>query len=82
MIRGNWGLTSDRDQQIGGLLMWVPMCAIYATAILAQLARWHSSPQPEQSHAEPHNQTELYAVTPAQGSDEGATTGTPTVFPI
>ena len=28
-IRGNWGLTSDRDQQIGGLLMWVPMCAIY-----------------------------------------------------
>ena len=50
-IRGSWGLTSDRDQQIGGLLMWVPMCAIYATAILAQLARWHSSPQPEQSNA-------------------------------
>ena len=43
-IRGNWGLTSDRDQQIGGLLMWVPMCAIYVTAILAQLARWHSYP--------------------------------------
>jgi putative membrane protein len=50
-IRGQWGLTSDRDQQIGGLLMWVPMCAIYATAILAQLARWHSSAQPEQSNA-------------------------------
>ena len=50
-IRGNWGLTSDRDQQIGGLLMWVPMCAIYAAAILAQMARWHSSPQPEQSNA-------------------------------
>src|SRR5262249_23899326 len=50
-IRGGWGLTSDRDQQIGGLLMWVPMCAIYATAILVQLARWHSSPQPEQSNA-------------------------------
>jgi cytochrome c oxidase assembly factor CtaG len=50
-IRGDWGLTSDRDQQIGGLLMWVPMCAIYATAILAQLARWHSSPRPEQSNA-------------------------------
>jgi cytochrome c oxidase assembly factor CtaG len=49
-IRGNWGLTSDRDQQIGGLLMWVPMCAIYLAAILAQLARWHS-PQPEQSNA-------------------------------
>ena len=50
-IRSGWGLTSDRDQQIGGLLMWVPMCAIYVTAILAQLARWHSSPQPEQSNA-------------------------------
>jgi putative membrane protein len=50
-IRGGWGLTSDRDQQIGGLLMWVPMCAIYAAAILAQMARWHSSPQPEQSNA-------------------------------
>ena len=50
-IRGEWGLTSDRDQQIGGLLMWVPMCAIYVTAILAQLARWHSSPQPTQSNA-------------------------------
>jgi len=50
-IRGAWGLTSDRDQQIGGLLMWVPMCLIYVTAILAQLARWHSSPHPEQSNA-------------------------------
>jgi len=50
-IRGNWGLTSDRDQQIGGLLMWVPMCAIYAAAILAQMARWHSPSQPERSNA-------------------------------
>jgi putative membrane protein len=50
-IRDDWGLTSDRDQQIGGLLMWVPMCVIYVTAILAQLARWHSSPQPTQSNA-------------------------------
>jgi putative membrane protein len=52
-IRGQWGLTSERDQQVGGLLMWVPMCLIYATAILAQLARWHSDPatHPEKSHA-------------------------------
>jgi hypothetical protein len=35
------------------LLMWVPMCAIYAAAILAQMARWHSypAPQTEKSHA-------------------------------
>jgi putative membrane protein len=52
-IRSDWGLTSDKDQQIGGLLMWVPMCLIYLTAILAQLARWHSdpTPQPEESNA-------------------------------
>ena len=53
LIRVQWGLTSERDQQIGGLLMWVPMCLIYATAILAQLARWQSdsATQPEKSHA-------------------------------
>src|SRR5262249_79460 len=50
-IRGDWGLTSDRDQQIGGLLMWVPMCAIYAAAILAQRARGPSPPQPERPNA-------------------------------
>jgi len=50
-IRDDWGLTSERDQQIGGLLMWIPMCAIYAAAILAQMARWHSPSQPERSHA-------------------------------
>jgi len=39
-IRKGWGFSPERDQQIGGLLMWVPMCLIYLTAILAQLARW------------------------------------------
>jgi putative membrane protein len=39
-IRTNWGFTPARDQQIGGLLMWVPMCLIYLIAILAQIARW------------------------------------------
>jgi cytochrome c oxidase assembly factor CtaG len=50
-IRGSWGLTSDKDQQIGGLLMWVPMCLIYLSAILAQLARWHAEPAREKSNA-------------------------------
>ena len=47
IIRGDWGLTSDKDQQIGGLMMWVPMCLIYLAAILAQFARWHSDPVPQ-----------------------------------
>jgi putative membrane protein len=39
MIRTGWGFTPDKDQQIGGLLMWVPMCLIYLGAIFAQIAR-------------------------------------------
>jgi cytochrome c oxidase assembly factor CtaG len=39
-IRVDWGITPERDQQIGGLLMWVPMCLIYLSAIMVQVARW------------------------------------------
>jgi len=41
-IRGAWAITPEKDQQLGGLLMWVPMCTIYLGAVLAQLARWFS----------------------------------------
>ncbi|MGA3172418.1 MAG: cytochrome c oxidase assembly protein [Chthoniobacteraceae bacterium] len=44
LIRGEWGMTAGRDQQIGGLLMWVPMCMIYLTAIFGQVARWYAAP--------------------------------------
>jgi len=44
LIQSNWGITPDKDQQIGGLLMWVPMCLVYLTAIIAQLARWFAHP--------------------------------------
>jgi cytochrome c oxidase assembly factor CtaG len=43
-IRTGWGFSPERDQQIGGLLMWVPMCLIYFTAILAQIKRWFAQP--------------------------------------
>jgi len=44
LIQSNWGITSEKDQQIGGLLMWVPMCFVYLSAIVAQLARWFAHP--------------------------------------
>jgi putative membrane protein len=44
LVQFNWGITPDKDQQIGGLLMWVPMCLVYLTAIIAQLARWFAHP--------------------------------------
>ncbi len=43
-IRSTWGMTPERDQQIGGLLMWVPMCFIYLGAIFGQIARWFGEP--------------------------------------
>jgi cytochrome c oxidase assembly factor CtaG len=44
LVRGRWGLTPPVDQQLGGLLMWVPGCTAYATAILAVVARFYGAP--------------------------------------
>ena len=44
LIQSSWGITPEKDQQIGGLLMWVPMCLVYLAAIIAQLARWFAHP--------------------------------------
>jgi putative membrane protein len=40
-----WGLTPQRDQQIGGLLMWLPACLVYGAGILGILARWYREPE-------------------------------------
>ncbi len=44
-IRTGWGLDPRTDQQLGGLLMWVPGCLVYLTAILARVARWYATPE-------------------------------------
>jgi putative membrane protein len=36
----SWGLTPLQDQQLGGLIMWVPACLVYIVAGLALLAGW------------------------------------------
>jgi cytochrome c oxidase assembly factor CtaG len=41
LLRDGWGLTPSADQQVGGLMMWVPACIVYAAAILATLARYY-----------------------------------------
>jgi putative membrane protein len=43
MIRTNWGITMNLDQQIGGLIMWVPACIIYLSYVLITLFRWFSA---------------------------------------
>ena len=44
-IRTGWGLDPQTDQQFGGMLMWVPGCLVYLTAILGRLARWYGTPE-------------------------------------
>lgn len=41
LIRNGWGFTPQRDQQLGGLLMWVPGCLVYLAGIMGLLARWY-----------------------------------------
>jgi putative membrane protein len=41
LIREGWGLTPAADQQLGGLLMWVPAGFVFLWAILLSLGRWY-----------------------------------------
>jgi len=48
MIRQGWGFTPAKDQQIGGLLMWLPGCGIYLAGVMAMLARWYNSAETQE----------------------------------
>jgi putative membrane protein len=47
LLQDNWGLTPAKDQQLGGLLMWVPPCFVYLCGIFGLLGRWYAGPDPE-----------------------------------
>ena len=54
LIRQEWGLTPTADQQLGGLIMWVPGGLVFLGVVLATLIRWLGSgaeEEPEQSRA-------------------------------
>ncbi len=46
MVQQGWGISLQKDQQIGGLLMWVPSCLIFLSAVFCQLVRWFTPPLP------------------------------------
>jgi len=46
-LHHSWGLTTEADQELGGLLMWVPGGLVYLGAIMAVLARWYREPDAE-----------------------------------
>lgn len=41
LILYQWGITQSMDQQIAGLIMWVPCCLIYVVYALYLLVRWY-----------------------------------------
>ena len=43
-IRTGWGVSAADDQQIGGLLMWIPGSIAYLVAIIGIFGHWHSQP--------------------------------------
>ncbi len=43
VIRDGWGLDPKNDQQLGGLLMWVPGCLVYLSGIMLTAARWFTA---------------------------------------
>jgi cytochrome c oxidase assembly factor CtaG len=45
LLRDGWGLSCRADQEIGGLMMWVPACFVYAAAILATIGRYYGEEQ-------------------------------------
>ncbi len=45
LLRDAWGLTPEVDQQLGGLLMWVPGGLAFLAAIFIVMARWYRMPE-------------------------------------
>jgi cytochrome c oxidase assembly factor CtaG len=45
----SWGLTALEDQQLGGLIMWVPASLVYVGIALYLIARWIAPAEPARS---------------------------------
>lgn len=40
IITGKWGITRRADQEIAGLIMWVPCCFVYVITAIVLLVEW------------------------------------------
>jgi putative membrane protein len=61
-------ISLQEDQQLGGLLMWVPCCLIYASAIIVTLAHWQDSEKAEAAPDSPRGQPALQSSLNVQES--------------
>lgn len=48
-VKTVWDMTASLDQQVGGLLMWVPGCFIYLSGVIVLLTRWFSGKEEERA---------------------------------
>ncbi len=46
-IRNYCGITPRIDQQMGGLIMWIPACFVYLTNIMISLSKWYGAEEHE-----------------------------------
>jgi cytochrome c oxidase assembly factor CtaG len=53
LIRNQWGLWPRGDQELGGLLMWVPAGLIYLVAIVTTVAQWQATPEADELEISP-----------------------------
>jgi putative membrane protein len=49
LIRNDWKISAAIDQQMAGLIMWVPCCLIYLTASMILLIKWFDQKQAEKN---------------------------------
>lgn len=45
LIQNKWGINPETDQQMGGLIMWVPACFVYLTNIMITMNKWYKEPE-------------------------------------
>ena len=65
-----WNLTPAEDQQIAGLIMWIPAGAIYLIAVLAVIVRWAAADEAAAGRCTPHaTRPAAAAAVPAEGDN-------------
>jgi putative membrane protein len=45
----DWGLTPLQDQQVGGLLMWIPPGLVYVVVVAALFLAWFDRAEPRRA---------------------------------
>jgi cytochrome c oxidase assembly factor CtaG len=48
LIRNQWGIDVKSDQQLAGMLMWVPGCFVYLSAILVRVGEFYRKEELDQ----------------------------------